>query len=112
MSAAMARHSGRDPWCATSIAALALVLAACGGLPVGYWHDAGHGAKLDYLGFLEHEEFLRRYGPRIVGMHIHDTRAGRDHLAPGQGSTDFDMLARYLLPDTIRTLELNRVVPV
>ncbi|MGI9146397.1 MAG: sugar phosphate isomerase/epimerase family protein [Chloroflexota bacterium] len=86
------------------------VLSACDGLPVGYWHDAGHGAKLDYLGFVEHEEFLRRYGNRIVGMHIHDTRAGRDHQAPGQGTTDFEMLARYLLPDTIRTLELHRTV--
>jgi sugar phosphate isomerase/epimerase len=86
------------------------VLSACDGLPVGYWHDAGHGAKLDYLGFLQHEEFLRRYGHHIVGMHIHDTRGGRDHLAPGQGTTDFGMLARYLQPDTIRTLELNRMV--
>ena len=86
------------------------VLSACDGLPVGYWHDAGHGAKLDYLGFVEHEEFLRRYAERIVGMHIHDTRAGRDHLAPGRGSTDFAMLGRYLRPDTIRTLELSRMV--
>jgi sugar phosphate isomerase/epimerase len=86
------------------------VLSACDGLPVGYWHDAGHGAKLDYLGFLAHEDFLRRYSEQLVGMHIHDTRAGRDHLAPGQGSTDFDMLARYLRPDTIRTLELHRSV--
>ena len=86
------------------------VLEACAGLPVGYWHDAGHGAKLDYLGFLEHEEFLKRYGDRIVGMHIHDTRDGRDHLAPGMGSTDFSMLARYLRPETMRTLELNRMV--
>jgi len=53
---------------------------------------------------------LRRYGSRIVGMHIHDTRAGRDHQAPGQGDTDFSMLARYLRPDTIRTLELSRSV--
>jgi sugar phosphate isomerase/epimerase len=86
------------------------VLRACAGLPVGYWHDAGHGAKLDYLGFVEHEEFLRRYGAQIVGMHIHDTRAGRDHLAPGEGSTDFAMLGRYLRPETIRTLELSRSV--
>jgi sugar phosphate isomerase/epimerase len=86
------------------------VLSACDGLPVGYWHDAGHGAKLDYLGFVEHEDFLRRYGERLVGMHIHDTRAGRDHLAPGMGETDFEMLARYLRPETIRTLELNRMV--
>lgn len=86
------------------------VLGACDGLPVGYWHDAGHGAKLDYLGFVEHEEYLRRWGDRIVGMHIHDTLDGRDHLAPGQGSTDFAMLGRYLKPDTLRTLELGRNV--
>jgi sugar phosphate isomerase/epimerase len=84
------------------------VLGACDGLPVGYWHDAGHGAKLEYLGFLEHEDFLRRWGDRIVGMHIHDTLDGRDHQAPGQGTTDFAMLARYLKPDTIRTMELHR----
>jgi sugar phosphate isomerase/epimerase len=86
------------------------VFHTCDGLPVGYWHDAGHGAKLEYLGFLEHEELLRRYGSRIVGMHIHDTRAGRDHLAPGLGTTDFGMLARYLKPETMRTLELSRGV--
>ncbi len=93
-----------------SLDEVALVLVTCAGLPVGYWHDAGHGAKLDYLGFLEHEEFLRRYGAQIVGMHIHDTHNGRDHLAPGQGDTDFSMLGRYLRPDTIRTLELHRSV--
>ncbi len=93
-----------------SLDEFAQVLGACDGLPVGYWHDAGHGAKLDYLGFLEHEEFLRRYGAQIVGMHIHDTLNGRDHLAPGNGNTDFSMLARYLRPETIRTLELHRSV--
>jgi sugar phosphate isomerase/epimerase len=97
-------------WEIPSLDEFADVLGACAGLPVGYWHDAGHGAKLDYLGFLEHEEFLRRYGDRIVGMHIHDTRGGRDHLAPGQGTTDFAMLARYLKPETMRTLELSRSV--
>lgn len=93
-----------------SLDEFAEVLSVCDGLPVGYWHDAGHGAKLDYLGFVQHEDFLRRYGQHIVGMHIHDTRAGRDHLAPGVGDTDFGMLGRYLLPETIRTLELNRMV--
>ena len=83
------------------------VLDACDGLPVGYWHDAGHGAKLEYCGFLEHEEYLRRYGDRLVGMHVHDTQGARDHRAPGQGGTDFAMLAKYVRPDTILTLELH-----
>ena len=94
-----------------SLDEIADVLAACDGLPVGYWHDAGHGAKQEYLGIAEHEEFLRRYADRLVGMHIHDTRDGRDHQAPGMGDTDFRMLARYLTdPTTIRTLELHRMV--
>jgi len=93
-----------------SIDEYADVLGACEGLPVGYWHDAGHGAKLDYLGFVEHEDYLRRWGGQIVGMHIHDTLDGRDHQAPGQGTTDFAMLGRYLMPDTLRTLELHRSV--
>ncbi len=90
---------------------IADVLAACDGLPVGYWHDAGHGAKQEYLAVAVHEDFLRRYGGRLVGMHIHDTHLGRDHLGPGMGETDFAMLASYLTdPTVIRTLELHRVV--
>jgi len=47
----------------------------------------------------------------MIGMHVHDTHNGRDHLAPGMGETDFGMLARYLTdPTTMRTLELHRVV--
>ena len=84
------------------------VLDACAGLPVGYWHDAGHGAKLAYLGFLpSHEELLRRYADRMIGMHVHDTHGTRDHLAPGQGETDFGMLARNLRPGVLKTLELH-----
>jgi sugar phosphate isomerase/epimerase len=81
-----------------SLDEVADVLAACDGLPVYYWHDAGHGAKLDYAGFVEHEEYLRRYADRMLGMH---------HQAPGQADTDFAMLARYLRPATIKTLELS-----
>ena len=90
-----------------SIDEMGTVLDACAGLPVGYWHDAGHGAKLEYFGFLEHEEYLRRYGDRMIGMHVHDTQGARDHRAPGQGGTDFAMLAKYVRPDTILTLELH-----
>lgn len=90
-----------------SLDEMGTVLDACEGLPVGYWHDAGHGAKLEYCGFWEHEEYLRRYADRMVGMHVHDTQLARDHRAPGQGTTDFAMLAKYVRPDTILTIELH-----
>jgi len=90
-----------------SLDEVAQVLDACEGLPVGYWHDAGHGAKLEYYGYVEHEEYLRRYADRMVGMHVHDTQGTRDHRAPGQGGTDFAMLAKYVKPETILTIELH-----
>jgi len=83
------------------------VLDACDGLPVGYWHDAAARCEAGILRLLEHEEYLRRYADRMVGMHVHDTQLARDHRAPGQGTTDFAMLAKYVRPDTILTIELH-----
>lgn len=94
-----------------SLDELQAVLDACDGLPVYYWHDAGHGAKLQNAGFLEHEEYLRRYGDRLLGMHVHDTIGERDHLAPGTGETDLAMVARYMKPGMILTFELHPPVP-
>lgn len=88
------------------------IFAACADLPVYYWHDVGHGSKLQNAGFLEAEDYLRRYGERLLGMHLHDTTLDRDHQAPGQGETDFTLIARYLRPETIRTLELSPRVPI
>ncbi|MGE3269615.1 MAG: sugar phosphate isomerase/epimerase family protein [Chloroflexota bacterium] len=90
-----------------SIDEMATVLDATKDLPVGYWHDAGHGAKLEYCGFADHETWLQRYADRMVGMHVHDTQLARDHRAPGQGTTDFAMLTKYVRPDTILTFELH-----
>ncbi len=81
-------------------------LEACAGLPVYYWHDAGHGQKLQNAGFVRHEDYLRRYHERMLGIHLHDTRLDRDHQAPGLADTDFTMLARYI-DCPIRTLELS-----
>lgn len=94
-----------------SLDEFAAVFAACADLPVGYWHDAGHGQKLENAGLLDHEEYLRRYGARLVGLHLHDTRLDRDHQAPGQGQTDFARIARYDRPGLVRTLELSASVP-
>ncbi len=87
------------------------ILSACDGLPVGYWHDAGHAAKQEYAGFLEQDEYLRRYGDRLLGMHLHDFDGRLDHQAPGEGMVDFHRLAGYLRPETLVTLELNARVP-
>ncbi len=74
---------------------------------VGFVYDVGHAEHLSRLGFYDHEDWLRRYSSRIIEVHLHDTRGLHDHLAPGLGEIDFDMVAQYLPHSAIRTLELQ-----
>ena len=74
---------------------------------VYYWHDTGHAQNLQNLGFTPHEEWLRAFGPRTLGVHFHDIQGLRDHLIPGMGEIDFAMVASYLPDEAIRTCEFD-----
>jgi sugar phosphate isomerase/epimerase len=77
---------------------------------VGYWHDVGHAQVLEHLGFHAHEEWLRRFaGPqgRVIGVHLHDVLGLTDHLAVGLGQVNWDMVARYLPANILRTCEFQ-----
>lgn len=74
---------------------------------LGFIYDVGHAQALDRLGFFPHNEWLRRYSSRMIGAHLHDVKGVNDHLAPGMGEVDFDMVASYLPDDAYRTFELQ-----
>ncbi len=74
---------------------------------LGFWHDVGHAQTLDNLGFFPHAEWLQRFAPRMVGVHLHDIRGLQDHHAAGLGEMDWEMVARYLPADIVRTCEIH-----
>jgi len=74
---------------------------------LGFIYDVGHAQAMDRLGFYPHEEWLHRYAPRIIEVHLHDVVGVKDHLAPGLGEVDFNMVASYLPEEAIRTFELQ-----
>jgi len=74
---------------------------------LGFIYDVGHAQAMDRLGFYPHEDWLRRYAPRIIETHLHDVVGVIDHHAPGMGEVNFDMVASYLPDDAIRTFELQ-----
>jgi sugar phosphate isomerase/epimerase len=74
---------------------------------IGFLYDIGHAQTLDRLGFYPHETWLKRFGPRIVGTHLHDVRGLTDHCAPGLGEVDFSMVAKYLPEKAFRTCEFQ-----
>ncbi len=83
------------------------LLAMDHGEVVGYWHDVGHAQAMESLGFSRHEDCLRRFAPRIVGVHLHDVDGIQDHLAPGLGSLDWGLVARHLPAAALRTCEFQ-----
>jgi FMN phosphatase YigB (HAD superfamily)/sugar phosphate isomerase/epimerase len=74
---------------------------------LGFIYDVGHAYALSRLGFYPVDDWLKRFGPRIVGTHLHDVIGFQDHLVPGQGEVDFDTIAAYLPKSAFRTLEFQ-----
>jgi sugar phosphate isomerase/epimerase len=73
---------------------------------LGFIYDVGHAQALDRLGFFPHEDWLRCFSTRMIGSHLHDVIGLSDHLAPGLGEIDFNIISNYLPEDTFRTVEI------
>jgi len=76
---------------------------------VGYWHDIGHAAVKENIGWEAQREYLERYGKNMIGMHIHDVIKTRDHKAPLQGELDFNRLTEYMREDVLKVLEVHPI---
>ncbi|WP_193214338.1 TIM barrel protein [Luteolibacter marinus] len=60
---------------------------------VGYWHDFGHVQLKHNLGLLDHQEWLRRISPHLIGGHVHDVKwPERDHQVPFTGTLEYEKL--------------------
>ncbi len=84
-----------------------IILKTFEGAPIGYWHDVGHAAVQQFLYGIEHESLLKRFSDRMVGIHLHDAEAAKDHMAPGKGKVDFEMIRKYLPDCAIRVIEVH-----
>jgi sugar phosphate isomerase/epimerase len=83
------------------------LLAVVGPDRGGFLYDVGHAQTLENLGFVPHQVWLERYADRMVAVHLHDIKGLRDHHAAGLGEVDWDMVARYLPREALRTFEFR-----
>jgi sugar phosphate isomerase/epimerase len=75
---------------------------------VGYWHDFGHVQLKHNLGFLDHNQWLEKMAPYLIGCHVHDVYwPDRDHRVPLTGELDFEKLLRHVDPKLPLVWELS-----
>jgi len=84
-----------------------VLLSLCDEPWYGFQYDVGHAQTLSALGLCDHEEWLKKFGKRIIGIHLHDVKGITDHQAPGLGDVDFAMIAPYMPEYAYRTLEVG-----
>lgn len=89
---------------------MAIIFFRLAGSRIKYWHDTGHAQAQSNLGITPAKVWLEEFGDLLIGVHLHDVDRYHDHLPPpsgGEGAVDFELLKRYLKPDTIRILEMR-----
>ena len=74
---------------------------------LGLWYDTGHVQIVENLGLDSHEAWLKNLGNRIIAIHLHDARGLRDHLPPGAGEIDFNLIAKNTPQDAPRVCEFD-----
>jgi len=74
---------------------------------IEYWHDVGHAEKLREFGFYSQREWLERFGDRMIGVHLHDNDGEKDHIAPGLGTIDWELVGTFIPASAIRTFEIR-----
>jgi len=75
---------------------------------VRYWHDAGHAHMHEVLGVRPQVSWLKAYGDRTAGIHLHDAVGYSDHKPPGTGDVPFAELARYLPDGVLKIMEVHQ----
>ncbi|MFH1067175.1 MAG: sugar phosphate isomerase/epimerase [bacterium] len=75
---------------------------------VGYWHDFGHAARKEALGYLDAMALFRRMLPRLAGCHVHDFQyPDRDHQPLGEGIIPFKDYISFFPSGMVCILELS-----
>ncbi len=77
---------------------------------LGYWHDTGHAAMQGAMGLADPLDWLRRFGSRTIGVHLHDVvRRERliDHFPPGLGHVDFEAIRELVPMAAIPVMEVS-----
>lgn len=93
-----------------SIEEIGIILNNFGDSGIFYWHDIGHAYVQERMGLAKSSDYLKAYGARMLGVHIHDVRGIQDHIAPLTGEVNFARFTPFLHNGLIKVIEVHHQV--
>lgn len=84
-----------------------IILSEFSGANIAYWHNTGYAQIQEHLGLVNHEDFLKQYSNRMIGIHLNDVKSTEYGLAPGMGDLDFKMVSEYLSENVVKVMQLS-----
>ena len=91
---------------APTLEELELIMERFAGAPLAPWFDLGHATVQQNAGVRPVSDWYQRLGPAFIGCHLHDVKAERDHLPPGQGDIDWSRTMEALKDTPIKVMEI------
>jgi len=74
---------------------------------LSYWHDTGTVHRRQHAGLPGQGEWLEKFGPRLVGVHLRDAVGNESEIPPGLGEVDFRLVADYVPKEAEKVVEIN-----
>jgi len=74
---------------------------------LSYWHDTGGVHQGERVGLPTQGDWLQKYAPRMVGVHLQDSADTTVAMPPGTGEIDFKLVGNYLPKHAERVVEIN-----
>lgn len=66
------------------------------GAPLAAWYDTGHAYTQALAGVAPVDEWVRLFGDKLIGAHLHDSVGPDDHMPPGMGDRDWLEILKLL----------------
>lgn len=74
---------------------------------LAYWHDTGCIHQRERMGLKTQGDWLQRYAPSMIGVHLQDSTETTVAMPPGTGEVDFKLVAGYVPKTAERVVEIN-----
>jgi sugar phosphate isomerase/epimerase len=91
---------------------IGIILNEFRGANIGYWHNVEYAQIHEKLGFAKHEDFLKKYSDKMIGIHLPVIKQSSDDEIDGDSKVVFKMVNQYIKENVIKVIQAQSEIPI